>query len=372
VVCGTLIGWLAPELLGPFRHDTPELTTPARLSKTLATATRTLDQELFSTLKKVAPGLRPFNPQERLETFQGVQWRSTRLELQLPASVSPEKVVGALQALSFDADWQVRLKPLWLEPLSPSIHITVRGYPTHLLTLHPALQPAEVPAASPRPRIAILIDDLGVDRSALEALWPLETPFSVAILPFTPYALELAERAYQRQKEILVHLPMEPLPRPDGERLEPPLGQLTLQMSLEEVKQKTRRAVLAVPYARGVNNHQGSAFTRDRTRMSAMLEVLLPEQLFFVDSRTIGDSIGLELARELGIPATGRQLFLDNDPEPDRIRQALERLKAVALKKGSALGIGHPYPTTLEVLRTWLPEAQQAGFDLVPVSSVTE
>jgi hypothetical protein len=85
------------------------------------------------------------------------------------------------------------------------VQFQVLGYPTHLLTLHPRLSPLPVPDPTPEgPAIAILIDDLGNNPSALGGLWELETPFSVAILPFTPYALPLAGVRQMRPDSALL------------------------------------------------------------------------------------------------------------------------------------------------------------------------
>ena len=75
-----------------------------------------------------------------------------------------------------------------------------------------------------------------------------------------------------------------------------------------------------------------------------------------------------ETARELGIPAAERQVFLDADGTPEGIRGEIERWKALARERGAAVAIAHPHPGTLEVLREEIPEAREEGFVFVPVS----
>ena len=92
--------------------------------------------------------------------------------------------------------------------------------------------------------------------------------------------------------------------------------------------------------------------------------------LFFVDSRTTPASVALQVAREFGVPATRRDIFLDDDPDPRAIRRQFRRLVNLARLHGSAVGIGHPYPGTLEFLESALPPLAADGVELVPVSGI--
>ena len=65
-----------------------------------------------------------------------------------------------------------------------------------------------------------------------------------------------------------------------------------------------------------------------------------------------------------------RDVFLDPDPSPEAIEREFERLKSLARKRGRALAIGHPYPTTLDVLERELPKLADEGFELVRVSEL--
>ena len=374
---GVLVVWvviirvLAPEMI-------PDLTgagfsDPRTRTRQIESAARLIDTSIAQAVRVVAPGTRVLSEDEKQNAVNGVAWRSRRVELQLPPSVQSGKVARALTRLPYDTRWAITMETFRLEPYSETVQIAVHGYPTHLVTLYDTLAEAGPVHVDPRdpPRVAILIDDLGYHATRLDPLWNLDATFSVAILPFSPYALAAAETAEAHQKEILVHLPMEPLPdltRPRRARI---LGQLTLAMSLDEIRRRTLRALRAVPYAVGVNNHEGSAFMRSPRHVRAVLEVVKAERMFFVDSRTTARSRGLAEARALGVPVTDRQVFLDNDASPDRIRRWLARLGDIAFRRGSALGIGHPNRTTIRVLADWLPTADSLGLRLVPVSALT-
>ena len=71
------------------------------------------------------------------------------------------------------------------------------------------------------------------------------------------------------------------------------------------------------------------------------------------------------MAGELGVPALERQVFLDDDPDPEAIRAEFLRLLALAAERGEAIAIGHPHPATFAVLTEELPKARAAGVRFV-------
>ncbi len=229
-----------------------------------------------------------------------------------------------------------------------------------VLALGPAA--AEPPA---RPQIAIIIDDLGYQRRAGERVIALPGPVACAILPGTPSGEVLARAARSSRKEVLLHLPMQAADPP--RRAEP--GMLSLDMDRAEVAAALDAALAEVPYAIGVSNHRGSLLTQQATHMQWLMEALgARERLFFVDSYTTHRSVAMRTARGNGVQAVRRDVFLDDDPSVDRIREEFERLKRLARERGAAIAIGHPYDATLGFLETALPSLVDEGFDLVPIS----
>ena len=76
------------------------------------------------------------------------------------------------------------------------------------------------------------------------------------------------------------------------------------------------------------------------------------------------------LARERGVPAAERQVFLDDSLLAADIEAELERLRALALEEGSAIAIGHPHPVTFAQLAAEVPRAQAAGVRFVRLSEL--
>lgn len=222
-------------------------------------------------------------------------------------------------------------------------------------------------AAGQIPRIAIIIDDLGYELLAGERTIALPGPVACAILPGAPRARYLANVANAQGKEVLLHLPMQAV----GPETSVEATRMTLDMSRSSFAATFDAAFNSVPHAIGINNHRGSLLTRHPGHMQWLMEELLQhEGLFFVDSFTTAESVALQIASELGVHATRRDVFLDPDKTSLTLQREFERLKSVARKRGRAIAIGHPYELTLALLERELPRLAEQGFDLVPVSEL--
>ena len=149
-------------------------------------------------------------------------------------------------------------------------------------------------------------------------------------------------------------------------------GALRRGMPARGLERATRAALAAVPGAAGASNHMGSELSADAGAMRSILGVLAERGLFFFDSRTSAESAGYRLALELGIATAERDVFLDADPRPDRIASEFQRLLELARERGAAIGVGHPYPATLETLAREVPAARQRGYEFVPLSYLLE
>jgi len=215
----------------------------------------------------------------------------------------------------------------------------------------------------PAGQLALVIDDLGRSLDDVTELDRLDVPLSYSVLPYEVMTREVVARLARERREILCHLPMQPVNGKD-----PGPGALSEAMDLDALAAATRQALAKVPGAVGANNHMGSGLTTDRAAMGTVLDVLQRQGLFFLDSRTSAESVGYSLARSLGLPAAERDVFLDDDADPAAIRREFNRFLARARERGAAVAIAHPRPSTLEVLREEVPLARKEGFTFVPVS----
>ncbi len=222
-------------------------------------------------------------------------------------------------------------------------------------------------AQTPSPRIAIILDDIGYNRSTGERALALPNQVSLAVIPFTPYSHKLASQAQLQGRDVLVHMPMEST---DPER-RLDQGGITLAQDEAEIRQRVNQAIASLPQAIGMNNHMGSQITIDPVIMGWVMGEVRKTPLFFIDSMTNQKSVAGQTARDYKIPSIRRDVFLDNRTDPDAIDKAFNRLIDIAKRQGHAVGIGHPHGTTLAYLEEKLPQLAQMGIELVPVSMLT-
>jgi hypothetical protein len=275
----------------------------------------------------------------------------------LPARKNLKELQRRLSKLSSD---------LLVESRHPGGQIAIR-YRQQLLFLIDFKPTKVAEAVSPRPRIAIIMDDLGHDNRSAKSLIDIHLPVTFAILPYAPQATSVARLAHQNGHEVMLHIPMEPRGYP---AIDPGPSALLQSMNPAELQSQLRKWLEKMPYVVGGNNHMGSRLTEQADSMAAVLEVMQERGLFFVDSRTSSASVAVKEARRIGVPTTTRDVFLDNVREVPAIAREIRKLAGMARRRGSAVGICHPYPETLAALRQEAEVLRQQGIEVVPVSQL--
>jgi polysaccharide deacetylase 2 family uncharacterized protein YibQ len=217
--------------------------------------------------------------------------------------------------------------------------------------------------------IALVIDDFGYnDDRVVEEFLALPFTLTYAIIPGLPHSTAIARKLRQENKAIMVHMPMEALER----KVEQGGYELLVESSADEIRNRVRKAIAAVPGAQGMNNHMGSRATQHEALLNAAFAELKKNGLFFLDSRTTPDTRAFALAQKHGLVAGLNDTFLDTVEDAAYVRQKLKFLSGVASARGAAIGIGHPYPVTLQVLQEMVPQLQRQGFEMVLVEKLLQ
>lgn len=230
--------------------------------------------------------------------------------------------------------------------------------------------PAEVPQAPPlksrsRGKIAIVIDDVGYDLSLLKQFLQIDVPLTFSVLPGLPYSTASANLIRREGKTLILHMPMQP------ER-EVPMDNsfITVDLSPSQVEERIEKALESVPGAIGMSNHMGSLVTENEAIMEVVMTTLAKHKLFFLDSLTSPHSVGIKCALKAGVPALERDVFLDNEENPQYILGQFDQLIRLALKKGKAVGIGHLRETTLEGIKLALLQLKGGDIEVVPLNEL--
>jgi polysaccharide deacetylase 2 family uncharacterized protein YibQ len=237
----------------------------------------------------------------------------------------------------------------------------------------PALSPAVTaapeapsPVPAPGPRLALVIDDWGYQSRPVEVLPSMGIPLTTAVLPSLPFSQAAAEAAHALGDEVILHCPMEALGRVPEEK-----GTLKVGMSTAQLRALLEKNWDSIPYADGLNNHQGSKATENAALVAVVAAFVKEKGVFFLDSVTTAKSVVPAAAKAAGIPWASRRVFLDDLDQPGAIRAQLARAAAIARRTGTCIAIGHPRANTLAALRQEGPRLQAEGIQLVHVSDLT-
>jgi uncharacterized protein len=222
------------------------------------------------------------------------------------------------------------------------------------------------PTASEAPRLAIIVDDLGQDRAAADSVLALPFPLSASVLPHLEFSTQIAEDAFRRGDQVLLHCPME---AESGAAKQESL-ELRVGMSQNQVDSELAGMLSTVPHAAGLNNHEGSRATADRSLMGELMPDLRARGLFFVDSRTTAQTVAFDEAERAGVPAASRKVFLDDVPTRAAVLAQLNLAARDAIRNGSAIAIGHPREATIAALAEGVPAIEARGVRMVLVSDL--
>lgn len=217
--------------------------------------------------------------------------------------------------------------------------------------------------------VAIIIDDMGSSVQEAQSLIDIGVPLTFSIIPGLARGKAVDGLAHDNGYGVMIHMPMEPKGYP-RQRLES--NGLLLAQDDDEVTRRLNSYYPLVPHAHGANNHMGSRFTEDRQKMQLVITSLKHRNMFFVDSMTSPASVGMALAREAGIPAAARSVFLDNVQDVAAINVQIRELAEKARRHGVAIGICHPHRATIQALSQTLPVLQEEGIRFVGASEVVQ
>jgi polysaccharide deacetylase 2 family uncharacterized protein YibQ len=221
----------------------------------------------------------------------------------------------------------------------------------------------------PEGKVALVIDDFGeADYKTSQGFFHIDQPLTIAVLPHARTSREMAVQAREKGIEVILHLPMEP----HNPQINPGKEAIFVNLSPEEIQDRVRRSLADVPHARGVSNHMGSKATEDKTVMGTVLEEVRKQGLFWIDSRTSLNSVAFDQAKENGVRVAQNSMFLDSEPEVEKILAKLERMYQEATTGEQLLAIAHCRPLTLQVLREEIPKLEKRGITFVHASELVE
>lgn len=225
--------------------------------------------------------------------------------------------------------------------------------------------PQNLPLAS-KPKVLLIMDDLS-KLSQIKALESLPLNITPSIFPKTRHNAitpSLAERVINNGKSFMIHLPLEA-----QNFIQKELEPLKVGIDKQSLKEQILQIKRDFPHLVYLNNHTGSKFTQSKTDMKNLLEVFDELNLKFIDSVTIPNPASELLAKEQKRLIMQRDIFLDNQTNVAYTKKQLQSLIQKAKKKGYAIAICHPHPSTFKAL-TQMQKELNANLELVSPSEL--
>ena len=208
-----------------------------------------------------------------------------------------------------------------------------------------------------KPLIAIVIDDVGLDRPRSKRAWELPGPLTMSFLPYAKDLREQARAARARGHELMLHLPMEPNGRNDP-------GPGALLVSLERrraapahgggARQLRRLCRRQQPHGQPLHGLPAGHGDGAAAVQVARADVPRLAHHGAVGRRPDGAGAGRARASCATSSSTTRSRV-------EAVRRKLAEVEAVARRQGFVVAIGHPHEATLQALAEWLPDGSGQG-----------
>ncbi|MCX5693253.1 MAG: divergent polysaccharide deacetylase family protein [Candidatus Omnitrophica bacterium] len=222
-------------------------------------------------------------------------------------------------------------------------------------------------------QVAFVLDDWGYSLNNIDALFQIDRPVTLAVLPHLRYSKEISDRVikYGREYDIILHLPLESKSGKFPER-----DTIRRNMEKNRVLSILRADIESVPGIIGVSNHQGSRATENKEIMKIILEELKKRNLFFLDSRTTPVSVCGNISGKIGLRYAERNVFLDLAQKKEEkqcrayIKKQIRELINIAKTRGSAIAVGHDKKLTIEVIKDSIPDIEKENIKIVPLKEL--
>lgn len=214
--------------------------------------------------------------------------------------------------------------------------------------------------------LAVVLDDFGYSIKNFSKIQDLGIPLTLAVLPGLRYSREACEMGIAKNLEIILHLPMEPEAKTwarEKNTVMAGMGEVEVAAILDE-------SLGSLKGVSGVSNHMGSKATGDKKAALALMSSLKEKDLFFLDSYTTARSVCQESAGVYNVRYFKRDIFIDNDLNKNSIKSRLMEAADIALRKGSAIAIGHDKTETLDALREVAPDLKNKGIRFVTLTKL--
>lgn len=222
-------------------------------------------------------------------------------------------------------------------------------------------------AADTRPRIGVIVNDLGFVADTVAAARGLPPDVTLAFSSVAPDIDNMVIDARAAGHEILLTIPMEPENYPQND---PGPGALLTALSDADNITRLRRAMARADSYVAIMPAMGERFVVTENKLVPVLDVVKQEGLMIVDNTVNKNSLVAPLARLGKVPFARVDMVLDAGALRLPVSEYFAKLEELAKTRGQAVAMVLPYPVALDELKNWIAGLDKKGFVLAPVTAL--
>jgi len=219
-------------------------------------------------------------------------------------------------------------------------------------------------------KMAFFIQDFGFEANKTTTdFLSFPEPLTVGLIPSKRLASWTAQIANEYRKEIIIQIPMEPIPRSYAEYSK---NTIKLHYSEQKLRMQLSEAMQSIPNFAGFSNFFGSKVLEDTRVMTIVFSELKDHYGFFIESESPRKSVTKMVAKKVGVPFETVHVTIDSIATQQQIQDTLHHFAITALKTGKILIASKPSSTLIAALNESLPDLNQWGIRLVYVSEIVK
>lgn len=219
-------------------------------------------------------------------------------------------------------------------------------------------------------RIAIVVGGLGLSQTGTQrAIRELPGEITLAFAATGNSLQRWMQEARRDGHEILLQVPLEPFDYPSND---PGPGTLLTTAKPAANMAYLHEAMASITNYTGIMNYLGGKFLADANSLEPVMRDIGKRGLLFFDDGSSARSLSGQIAKAIGMPQAFADVQIDGQLDQQAILRRLDELERIALRKGSAIGVGSAFDETIDAVRQWSEEASRRGIEIVAISALAE
>jgi len=220
-------------------------------------------------------------------------------------------------------------------------------------------------------RMAIIIEDFGFEPTqTITEFLSFPHPLTVSLVAAQKRAPWTAQIANEYKKEVILLLPMEPLPPPEFAKHKQAM--VMVHHSEDKIRSSISQAANSIPELSGISNFHGRRVMEDSRAMDIILSEVSRRKGYFVYTETSRNSLAHSISLKHKVPSAPIQGSIEASDSPERIREKLRRFSIAAEKTGRIIIKAPPNAAFIAVLKEELQTMSENGIRLVYVSELVK